>query len=333
MSIGPSVVLLALLCVGCKMARTIKGAVIPMPRAGDTTVITQLELRERLDAFYSDFVGVIEFAAAERTARASDPEERRRVVLWKMRAINACRAAVFQQNPLAAFLDTWTLCVQFEQAVTTGEEADAFGEAQPVMVQAAQRLRRDIEALGESFLPAERIAELRPKIEKFARENPVGRKRELVRPSKDAAIALPEFGWLLRLPMAPFRAFEGVNETAAALHEFTLVADRFERTVEHLPKQTAWEVELLLLDARREVEALLAQLDAGQSNLQATLQLAHQTTKSLADAGAAWQATLQSARSLLDAIMWRIIVVIAAAFALAFAYRLATRSGKRSPGK
>ena len=96
-----------------------------------------------------------------------------------------------------------------------------------------------------------KLAETKTSLQEFVRNNPVGRNFEVVAPSDDPASGIPQFGWLVNLPFAPFHAMSGVNQTAQAVHEFTFVTDRFARNIEDLAKETAWETELLVLKTRR----------------------------------------------------------------------------------
>jgi hypothetical protein len=48
--------------------------------------------------------------------------------------------------------------------------------------------------------------------------------------------------------MAPFKMFSGIDEGAAAIRDFSAVADRFARRVDQIPQETAWELQLILHD-------------------------------------------------------------------------------------
>jgi hypothetical protein len=64
--------------------------------------------------------------------------------------------------------------------------------------------------------------------------------------------------------MVPFRALSGVTDTAQALNAFNETARAFTETVDELPHQTRWELELLLYDAE-ELDSLERALAAGEA--------------------------------------------------------------------
>ncbi len=55
-------------------------------------------------------------------------------------------------------------------------------------------------------------------------------------------------GWVVSVPMSPFRAFEGVGSAAMAIHEMNNRASEFTQVIDQLPKENRWQIELLLYD-------------------------------------------------------------------------------------
>jgi Rad3-related DNA helicase len=53
---------------------------------------------------------------------------------------------------------------------------------------------------------------------------------------------------VLKIPMSPFRAMEGVDRTASAIHQFSNTAERFSDVVAELPESSRWQLQLLLFD-------------------------------------------------------------------------------------
>src|SRR6185295_10463843 len=72
-------------------------------------------------------------------------------------------------------------------------------------------------------------------------------------------------------------AMEGVDQTADAIAQFAKVADGFSRTIGSMPLEISWELELLLLQLRRDAAALLTDVDQKQGGLQTTLKDARAT--------------------------------------------------------
>lgn len=155
------------------------------------------------------------------------------------------------------------------------EAKKQFGEAQPIMADAATALRLNIQELGKLFLDAEELAKVQASLEKFAREHPPTIQNEIVLPSTTTTSGLPEFGWVLSLPMTPFRAIKGVDSTAQAANEIAYAAQDFVSVANGMPQELSWTMELAMIQARREVTGLMKDLDAQQTNTQATLAQVH----------------------------------------------------------
>jgi methyl-accepting chemotaxis protein len=118
--------------------------------------------------------------------------------------------------------------------------------------------------------------------------------------------------------MTPFRAMEGVDRTAEAIHHFSDTAERFSDVVSQLPESSRWQMQLLLYDLeetdmtksfleslarvsesssklaetsqdlpkqiRQELGKFVEDVDAKQVNLQKTLTQAEKTTQAVSDA-------------------------------------------------
>jgi hypothetical protein len=85
----------------------------------------------------------------------------------------------------------------------------------------------------------------------------------------------PEFGWVLSLPLTPFRAFEGVDATAQAANEIAYAAQDFVAVINGMPQELSWTMELSMIQARREATGFMKEVDAQQTNTQATLAQVH----------------------------------------------------------
>ncbi|MHC4187918.1 MAG: cyclin family protein, partial [Planctomycetota bacterium] len=115
----------------------------------------------------------------------------------------------------------------------------------------------------------------------------------------------------ISLPLAPFRAMEGVDRGALAIDRFTHTAQNFTDVVERLPETTKWQMQLLFYDLeetdtiksfvestqkisdssvklaqstedlpqriREEATVLIEEIDEKQQNIQTTLQQAETT--------------------------------------------------------
>jgi myosin heavy subunit len=120
---------------------------------------------------------------------------------------------------------------------------------------------------------------------------------------------------VLKIPMTPFRAMEGVDRTASAIRQFSDTAERFSEVVAELPESSRWQLQLLLLDLedtemtksflnslsqlsessarlektaeklperlREQLTQFVEDVDKRQANLQQTLQQAEKTSLAL----------------------------------------------------
>jgi hypothetical protein len=262
---------LALMAAGCK-SNPATSAIVPGSKSGYASKLSEAELRDKLAAFYVEFINSVESSTAMAALKTHDLALQERLIQGRLRVARACRQTVFQRNPMAAFIDTWSLCIQLEAHLESPEGQEVFGMTGGPMLDATRRLRQEIEDLGRLFLQPKELADVKQKLETFARAHPLTPQSDVVTPSADLATGIPEFGWLIELPLAPFRAFQGVDNTAAAVHEVAYVAAGISRTAADLPHEFAWQSELLLLQSHREIDQLLNELDQHQTNIQATVQ-------------------------------------------------------------
>jgi hypothetical protein len=261
---------LALPIAGCKTSNTTSA--ITGSKSPYASKLSEAELRDKLAAFYVDFINSVELATSTAALKTDDLALRERLIQGRLRVARSCRQAVFQRNPMAAFVDTWSLCIQLEYHLDSPIGKEIFGVTGEPLEDATRRLREDIEDLGKLFLKPKELADVKQKLEAYAQAHPLTQQSDVTMPSSDQASGIPEFGWLINLPLSPFRAFEGVDQTAAAVREVAYVGAGFSRTADDLPHQFAWQSELLLLQSRREMEGLLNDLDQQQTNIQATVQ-------------------------------------------------------------
>lgn len=220
-------------------------------------------------------------------------EKRERLTLIKIRAARACRNAAFQSSPLAGYVDTLALCVQMRVLVKSPDAANILGGDLSEFVTLTDNLEREILALGNQFIEPAAMDALHANLEAFAKEHPIGTSRPITPPSANFTASLPGLGWLLDLPLAPFHALQGVDQTAQAVTDFNGVADGFSRTLAYLPLELAWETQLLVLQTRRETEA--------------------------------------ASRALIDHAALRAAQLLAGAFALAFLWRLLSPRRDKQP--
>jgi hypothetical protein len=136
--------------------------------------------------------------------------------------------------------------------LTSGDGRSLFGAAQPIAVAAAEALEADAQAIGARFLTPAELDAVRRDVDQLAERFPIqGTQFSLVR-ARQAAQAVPSssaLSYAVSLPLAPFRALQGVDSGAAAIRDFNQTARRFSTIVASLPEEVRGEMQLLLLDA------------------------------------------------------------------------------------
>ncbi len=237
--------LAALVTGGCSGARPITSSAFA--RSPGTT--SKEELRDALNQFEDNFEATIQRAADELTEQSPTPRVRRLVLIWQMQLFPKARKALDQSNPVASFLDLWTLCLRMVQFLDGGDGKSLFGERQEIAVRAARECEAQIERVGHLFLTSERAADARKKVDELARSRPLHGEFS----GADIQTALESVGEdnalknILAIPMVPFRALEAADRTAESVRGFTVVAARLTDVVQGLAADGRLQFQLLML--------------------------------------------------------------------------------------
>lgn len=252
---------LLLICLsGCAVLRL---PYLGLPGQG----YSQDELRAELSDYASNATGIITDTADTVSERSSDRLVRKRCLLFKVNVIPLVQDAAFQQNPQEAYVSMLTLIVLLRQYVEDGAGKSALGPDTPMVLDAARQLESDLLEIGAKFLGTKRVQEVHAEVAAYAKRRPIPG-REFALESAQRTVADVEetsfFQQVTAVPLVPFRALEGVGDTAAAVRDFNATSREFVRTIEHLPAQMRWQVELLLYDVeeRDTTVALLASLES-----------------------------------------------------------------------
>lgn len=295
---------------------------------------TAAELRAALSRFEGFYTETVESAMAQVELRAATRAERRAAVEWKIWAVERCRAALAQDNALAALVDVWGLCARLVPCLETGEGSEMFGPEQDRVVEAARSLLARITATAEAILPAADFAELSARIDRFARDHPLVRASG-PQPSGPATVtqtASEVLTGMVKVPLSPLLALDKFNQGADSFRDLTQETRRFTDVVEDLPASARWQLQLLSMHLeetetvqtltrsaqelsasavrfaaaaeelpqrlRAELRDLLPELEAAQPELRATLREARETSAELrAGLGEARQVTESAAEA------------------------------------
>jgi hypothetical protein len=193
---------------------------------------------------------VISAAAHEISSRTRDRAILRRTPLWKVEMIPLASNASYISNPQQAYVAQLMLAVAMRQYLEEGSGAALFGEHQPIAVEAARELERDVRALGARFLDPAELDRLGGEVEALGRKHPI--RGEFSPGALMEGLTDPEtrssLAWAVNLPMAPFRALTGVSEGGQAMRDFNQTARQLAHLVADLPRVVRWQLELLLYD-------------------------------------------------------------------------------------
>lgn len=124
---------------------------------GDTPLSpTDLNIRMTTRGFYNEFTNRVITTADSIIASSDNFNIKINALRWKMEATSACASAVFQTIPEVSLLNTWVLCRQIEQTLTTLPDSALFGAQTPLARAASKQLLTKIETLARNTLPTDR---------------------------------------------------------------------------------------------------------------------------------------------------------------------------------
>jgi len=288
---------------------------LPVPGMSDER-ITEEELHQEVLRLADRASAQISIAADAIALASGDRGIRRNALLWKVRVIPLAQQAASRARATEAFLALYTLVTAQRYYLVDGDGRSLFGDQQETARRASQEIESEFDADVSRILPAADAVRLDRQVEELAAANPIRGVFMLGRTESgfSKAETLGAFDWFLAAPMAPFRALQGVESGAAAIHEFNTTARQMGDIAAALPEQTRWQLELFLYDledrdtmvaalaafqkvadasaqlsetaaelphaTRRELESLLADTSQSQENLRTTLAELRQTIAS-----------------------------------------------------
>lgn len=229
---------------------------------GVRTNLSKEELGELLAQFQDTYEATVREAADRIVAQQPDRRTRRLLLLWQTRLTSLMHGALDRDDAVHGLLDAWALCLRAQHYFEDGDGRAMFGDHHGIAQEAAESSRASIEQIAALLLPPPALEQTRRAVDQLARNAPLrgefaGRPVSAV---AHAAAEQPNAEWnaitsLLKAPIAPFRAFEGIDRGAAAIQGFTAVAARMTDTVHDLPESARLQSQLLLMELE-ELEAI-----------------------------------------------------------------------------
>jgi len=241
------VVLSLLLVEGCgsKNLRTIGSGVTPT-----TGQITKEELWEQLDKFREFYKATLSQVSSELNGRIPSTRTERTTLQMRARMVQGLNAMLNNDDSIVAFIEMWALCTRFRMYFEEGEGSALFGEAHEIALNGSKRLEEEIQRIGFMFLKDDVFEMAGKNVTEFAHKNPIkGTFSNVIVYATEAQKNQPNpFLSVLKIPMTPFRAIEGVDRTASSIRQFSDTAERFSDIVAELPESSRWQLQLLLFD-------------------------------------------------------------------------------------
>jgi len=290
---------------GSKGLRTIGSGMTP--KAGQ---ISKQELREQLDKFREFYKATLRQVSNELNERVPSTRTEKTTLQMKARMVQGINAMLDNNDSIVAFIETWALSTRFRMYLEEGEGISLFGDAHETALNGSKRLEAEIQRIGVIFLKNDVFETARKNVTEFAHNNPIKGtfSNVIVYATEVQKGQQNPFLSVLKIPMTPFRAIEGVDRTATAIHQFSNTAERFSNIVAEMPESTRWQLQLLLFDLEeadmtKSFLNSLAQVSQSSAKLEQSVQklpeqLREQLTKFVEDVDkkqAALQQTLQQA--------------------------------------
>ncbi|MBK7948230.1 MAG: hypothetical protein IPK00_05715 [Deltaproteobacteria bacterium] len=212
--------------------------------------ISQDELRDALLQFAGRFESTIIATANSISSETKDVAIQRRALRWKLGMTPAITDAAFLNEPEAAYVALLTLANSLDEYLTTGSGHEVFGEQQPLAVATSGELVAAAIEVGNRFLDEKQLARVTAEVHALVRDQPIRGEfvAEKVQSLVTASAMSPIFEWITAIPMSPFRALQGVDHGAQAIHEFNDTAMQMTRVVDSMPRMIRWNLQLLALD-------------------------------------------------------------------------------------
>jgi len=112
--------------VGCRVSQ---GPLVTGAQSAKDVAVSRNQLRLRMRSLVQPMSGQIEQSADAIIADTTDPKVKMAALQWKIDAVPAIRAALFQPDPAVAALDTAVLCNQMIDYFEKGPGKQALGPA------------------------------------------------------------------------------------------------------------------------------------------------------------------------------------------------------------
>jgi hypothetical protein len=208
-------------------------------RAEVSVAVNANQARLRMRSLVGPMCGEIERTADQIAAGTSDPAVRKAALRWKIDAVPALSAALFQPEPMTAVLDSWVFFNQMADFFETGVGKEQLGDSAPAAVEASRRLEQQIADVFAAMTVSHDVSRVRAFAKSWAAAHPI---RYAIRDRETALVRALE------------RDVPESWSTGEAVAEITTSVDDLNRKLdvynERVFRQARWEAELLASDLK-----------------------------------------------------------------------------------
>ncbi|MCU0670789.1 MAG: hypothetical protein MUF70_15775 [Myxococcota bacterium] len=212
---------------------------------------TEEDLSSEVTSYVTRFSAQVTNASDDIRDSSPDRTIRRRALVWQLNMPPIIEEVAADASPRFAYFACLLISTAQRNYLRDGEGKDLFGDQQQVAIDTATLLLDDILGVGARFLSNRQLREISARAEDLATQFPIqGRDFSVQRIPRTIVRqeATSSLGWFIALPLAPFRALEGVDSGADAIHDFNRTAQQFAQIAARLPERLRGQMQLLLYD-------------------------------------------------------------------------------------
>jgi hypothetical protein len=220
------------LLAGCKTTQPRSALMERVPALEQTTE----ELRVRVRSLVPLMIGIMESAADDVLKTTTEPGVRAAALRFKADGIPTMYRALFQPDPVAAFLDAWVLVAQMRGYLATGQGVDLPESVRAAALGAVERMEVELVRFARAATKQDDISRAREFVYDFAETHPID--NFTTRQSTEELLA----ALTARQPLPVTASVDVLGQ------EVEDVVSRLDVLSGTMPKQARWEAELLVYD-------------------------------------------------------------------------------------
>ena len=223
-----------------------------------TPYVGKTAQRLQLEDFIGRLASAIELSGDEVANASTDPQVKRNVLLWKMRAIPTARRCLELADDQAAFLSIWLFCSRMEHSSQLPLVEELFGEGAHYVQSACTRLEQGARHIAPSYLNTEQIAAAEESIDSHKDDSPLGvfDKKQKKGAGGDPISSVigdvvnKPVSMMLR-PLGSINMTSGLSDTAIAVERAAISVDAIRTDLGYMPDMLRWQTTLLMHELER----------------------------------------------------------------------------------